>query len=243
MKNIKLIILISSILFITRINAQASHELGIVVGPTLLQTDYFVDIGSVGTGGALVYYFSFQNDKAKRWNDRTNYFNEHFRARLEFSYMKTKLVNKNNINGNSPGALLFRALTGSTKLMNFGGQLEFNLISSDRNKKLEPYFSLGGYLTIHDADLESAFGDIETNPNLLPSSYQGGTRLEKDTARSFAIGGGTRYAINDNLKMVFDFRWQRFLSDDIEGLDPQVSANKFNDYLSFFNAGLIFNLN
>jgi opacity protein-like surface antigen len=147
------------------------------------------------------------------------------------------------VNGNTEQAILLKGMTGSTSLINFGGQIEFSFFSPTGFRLLEPYFSIGGFYTIYDAEVKSAFGDIEENINFLPVQYQSGLFLDKDNASSFSLSVGTRYHLNENLKTVIDLRYQRFLSDKIDGLEPQISSNKFRDWLLFLNIGIVFNLN
>ena len=76
--------------FITsKIQAQdkSSHEVGFISGLASFTTDYGQRYnfssnvgGNVGMGVGLIYYLNF-TDYRYRWNQRTNYFTEHFRIR------------------------------------------------------------------------------------------------------------------------------------------------------------------
>ncbi|GAG73665.1 unnamed protein product, partial [marine sediment metagenome] len=72
---------------------EKSHEIGIISGSASFTTDYgqrndFMSNvgGNVGMGIGVVYYLNF-TDYRYRWNERTNYWAEHFRIRGELSYM------------------------------------------------------------------------------------------------------------------------------------------------------------
>ena len=84
--------------------------------------------GNVGMGIGLVYYLNF-TDYRYRWNQRTNYWSEHFRMRAELSYMTANLdhfgkwAEEQSIWGEK-----LREMHGKTKLINFGTQLEFHIV-------------------------------------------------------------------------------------------------------------------
>jgi hypothetical protein len=244
---ILLIALLSS--FINFSQTKLLHEIGVITGPVSMQTDFGErhhfpsSVLNIGYGIGVVYYLSFDENNA-RWNQRGSYLQNYLKLRFEVSYMKNKLIQRGRyIEGNSNQALLLKGIIGDSKLFNVGGQVEFSIFSAMDNRHLKPYVSIGGMYTSYNPTIESIYGDIETDPSLIPTAYIGGIHNKSGATGSLIIGAGTRYVTDSNLKFVMDFRWQRFIKDDIEGLTPLISANKYNDWLFFFNVGIVFSLN
>jgi hypothetical protein len=250
--NRKLIFISLTSLFLTLLtNAQKlKHELGFFVGPVSIQSDYGErgDFGStygnVGIGAGVVYYLSFDETR-KRWNDYGSYIKNHFRLKLELSYMSDNFIHRGSYadpNDISLEAIKYRAMEGSTKLFNAGGMMEFNLYEFYQQRIFNPYLSMGILYSSFDPDLKSKLGDINTDPSLIPAVYDDGIFLEKGSTASFVIGGGARYKLN-KFDLLFDFRGQRFFSNKVDGLDPKLDQNKFREWLLFFNVGAVFKLN
>jgi len=225
------------------------HEVGFIAGPVSMQTDFGErhhfpsSVLNIGYGVGLVYYISSDPDRI-RWNQRGVYLENHLKARLEISYMQDNLVQRGRyVEGNSVQALLLRGIVGNSKLFNMGGQVQFSVFSASDKRNLEPYFSLGGMYTSYKPEVKSLLGDIEADPSLIPSAYIGGIHNEGGKVGSLILGAGTTYTTNNDLKFIMDFRWQRFLKDDIDGLTPLISANKYNDWLFYLSFGMSFKLN
>jgi len=236
-------------LFIFTLNSSSQglqHEVGVILGSTSMQTDYgqrgdFASTyGNVGFGIGGVYYLSF-GERLRRWNDRASYMKDHLRLKAEVSYMSTNLVHRGVY---AERSVRMAAMQGSTKIINIGGQLEFSIFNFSDLRVLEPYISAGFYFVNYNPDLESTLGDWRNDPSVLPSVYlNDGLFMKKDKTQSFSFGLGTRYSKSENMSFIFDWRWQRFLTDNLEGLDPKLGANKFNDWLLFFNAGVVYKFN
>jgi hypothetical protein len=112
-------------------------------------------------------------------------------------------------------------------------------------KIFDPYISFGFLGNLNTPKLESTLGNITADSNLIPNVYDDGLFLEKNSSTSLILGLGTRIrSKNYTNKSIYliDFRWQRFNSDNVDGLSPKISANKFNDWLLFFSVGYVFNL-
>ncbi|HFS67662.1 MAG TPA: hypothetical protein ENK67_05560 [Flavobacteriia bacterium] len=225
------------------------HEIGIVAGPVSMQTDFGErhhfpsSVLNIGIGVGLVYYISFDPERTY-WNQRGDYLQNHSKLRFEISYMQDKLIQRGRyIKGNSTQAILLKAVTANPKLFNFGAQYEFSLFSAADQKNFEPYFSIGGMYSLYQPNLKSALGDVETNPSILPNAYINGIHNEKGKVGSLTLGAGTTYTTDSDLKFIVDFRWQRFISDKVDGLTPLIPANKYNDWLFFLNVGMVFKLN
>jgi opacity protein-like surface antigen len=198
---------------------------------------------NIGYGAGLVYYISSNPDRSY-WNQRGDELFDHIKLRFEFSYMKDHLIQRGRyIKGNSTQAILLKAIVSDVRLINSGVQLEYSIFKASDGRYLEPYLSFGGIYTFYKPQVKSIFGDLETNPSLLPNAYRNGIHNEGGNTGSFTLGAGTTYTTNSDLKFVADFRWQRFLKDDIDGLTPLISANKYNDWLFYLNFGIVFKLN
>jgi hypothetical protein len=225
------------------------HEIGIVTGPVSMQTDFGErhhfpsSVLNIGYGVGLVYYVSFDPQRMY-WNQRGDFLQNHSKLRVEISYMQDKLIQRGSyIKGNSLQATLLKAIVGDAKLFNFGAQYEFSIFSASDQKYFEPYVSIGGMYTLYKPQVKSLLGDIETNPSLIPNAYINGIHNDGGHTGSLILGAGTTYTTDSDLKFVLDFRWQRFLADDIDGLTPLISANKYNDWLFYLNFGIVFKLN
>ncbi len=230
-------------------NSVLLHEVGIISGPVSMQTDFGErhhfpsSVLNIGYGVGLVYYISY-NPNRIYWNDRTTYLKNHSKLRLEASYMSDNLIQRGRyIESNSYQALLLKGIVSKAKLYNFGFQYQFSLFSATADKNLQPYFSMGGTFTIYKPEVKSLLGDIEQDATLIPSAYQNSIFNDVGNTPSITLGTGTTYFINDNVKLLADLRWQRFVKDDVEGLTPKISANKYNDWLFFLNFGIVFSLN
>jgi hypothetical protein len=248
------IINIVSLFFINSIYSQKfNFELGLVGGLVSMQTDYgersdfASSYGNIGYGIGGVYYIS-AGHKKRRWNDRAMLGMDHIRLKAEISYMQTKLRHRGAYTqGTSEQTLLYNALIGTSSILNYGIQFEYTVFRINADKRINPYISLGVLLNSNTPKLESALGTIDNqNSNLIPNVYDNGIFLEKNNSSAITFGFGTRINSKDpynNSKFLIDFRWQRFNSDTIEGLDPKIAANKDADFLLYLSIGYIFSLN
>lgn len=247
---------------------KSSHEIGIIAGSASFTTDYGQRYdfesnvgGNVGPGFGLVYYITF-TDYRYRWNQRTNYWQEHFKVRTEISYMRAKLEhfgkwrNATKSNGElTDGAKKLRAHTGTTKVFNLGAQLEFNLVDivdfgSRRipHLKWSPYLSAGVFVNFYNPSIYSELGDWRDPGVLYPkwdiNDYYYAARDTKGVTMSISGGLGTRYKIGEYADLVFESRWQFFVSNYVDGLNArQAPENKFNDWLLFIHVGYVYYLN
>ena len=85
-----------------------SNEVGVISGPTALQSDYGerndlkTNVGNTGVGIGFVHYLNFAFDSSCLCYTPESYFNDHFKLRSEISYSYTELkhfgywVDKNN---------------------------------------------------------------------------------------------------------------------------------------------------
>lgn len=244
--------LILSLLFITTSFSQNfNHEIGVSAGAISMQTDYkerkndfAASYRNVGFVTGVAYYFSFASS-GNRWNDRTVFLKNHFRLKLDANYMQNNFIHRGEsiyTNSNPIDAVEMAAMQGNTKIYNFGVHIEYLILDSFYESKFEPYLAGGFYYVIYDPELESKLGDWRDNPTFLPEEYlNGGVHLDISKTQSFAFGIGSRYNLG-NFTMFFEVKAQRFMSDELEGLNPQVGENKNKDWLSSAQMGIIFKL-
>lgn len=239
-----------------------SHEIGIIAGIASFTTDYGQRYnfnanvgGNNGPGIGIIYYLNF-TDYRYRWNQRTNYFSEHFRVRAELSYMSAKLdhFGKWAEQPTENGAKL-RAHHGKTYLVNLGAQLEFHIVDivdfgSRRIPKLwfSPYISGGVFVDFYNPSIWSDNGDWRDpgvlypkwDPNLFPNA----TNVNPGVTMSATLGFGTRFKIGEYSDLLFEARWQYFFSNYVDGLNAKPDpANKYNDWLLWVHIGYVYYLN
>ena len=237
-----------------------SHEVGFILGLSAFSTDYgeryefqSSGAGNTGFGIGAVYYLNF-TDYRYRWNQRTTYFSEHARLRLELSYLRAKLdhygqyAEKDSYRGEQ-----LRAMHGVSNVVNAGGQLEFHWVDivdfgSRRlpDIKWSPYVSLGLWLNYYNANLTSDLGDWREDPNVLFPKWAepGATKIDPGFTSSLTWSVGTRYAIGEYADLIIESRWRYYFSNWIDGLNATNDpANKFNDWSLFVHVGYVYYLN
>jgi len=249
-------------LFIAKAFAQDdnSHEIGFIFGSASFTTDYgqrynFMSNvgGNVGMGVGVVYYLNF-TDYRYRWNQRTNYFAEHFRLRGELSYMSAKLdhfgiyAEENSIWGEK-----LRAMHGKASIINLGAQLEFHIVDivdfgSRRMPELQwsPYISAGLMVDYYNPDLKSDLGDWKQDISVIYEKWQvpGAINVEPNFTMSATLGIGTRHKLGEYSDILIESRWQYFFSNYVDGLNAkQDPANKYNDWLLWIHVGYVYYLN
>ncbi len=230
-----------------------SFDIGINMGAISIQSDYGErgDIksnltGNVGYTTSLVLYKNFYG-RTNSWNSRTNWLEEHIKLKAEVSYFKTTLNHYGAyVERPSTGATLLKAMHGTSSVINFGLVVEHHFLnlssfSTYRNEhRFSPYFSFGGMFGISNATVTSDLGDYTTNPSLMISAYQeNAIYTEKLMVGSAVFGLGTRIKISDRSDFVLDARWQGYFSDKVDGLKPELDANKYFDWTSAMTAGLV----
>lgn len=247
---------------------KSSHEIGIITGISSFTTDYGKRNefnsnvgGNYGHGFGLVYYFTF-TDYRYRWNQRTNYWQEHFKVRAEFSYLKAyldhfgKWKDATDANGElTLGAQKLRAHHGRTVVFNLGAQLEFHLVDivdfgSRRipHLKWSPYMSVGLFVDFYNPQIWSERGDWKEQGVLYPKwdhvLYPKASRDSHGTTMSVSWGIGTRRKLGEYSDILIESRWQYFFSNYVDGLnaDPDP-ANKYNDWLVWLHVGYVYYLN
>lgn len=246
MKNIKSVILVVFFLVFSNIKAQnttiINSEVGVFLGPTFFQGDFGQaesfrsSTANVGMGFEFAYIMDFSDSRIK-----SNFFQtlaDHVKQRFQISYSKVKLKHiPVPVSSTSIEYLNFKAMTGEAKTLSFGAISEIYLFSIIQQKyKLEPYISLGIAYNIAKPNISSSL--------TIPSVYTTGSQKifnDRQTALSFSYGAGARFRLN-NVDLVVEGYIQSFLSDRIDGLDPEVPNDKSNDSMVSFRLGAIFHI-
>jgi len=236
------IFFVSSFLSVKAQNTVVNSEVGVLLGPTFFQGDYgeagnFKSAtANVGMGFEFAYVMDFSDSRyiSKFFQNLA----DHVKGRLQLSYTKIKLKHKPiPVSNTSPQYTNFKDMYGETKIFNFGiiSEIYFRSLM-EKKHKLGPYITLG---------VESNFANPSVSgSSTLPTVYTTGNQKifnKKQNALSFVYGLGTRYRL-DNVDLVFEGKMHSFLSDRIEGLDPQISGDKNNDSMVSFRLGVVFRL-
>jgi hypothetical protein len=246
----------------SRAQDKSSHEIGLISGSASFTTDYgqrnnFMSNvgGNVGMGIGIIYYLNFQ-DYRYRWNQRTKYFNEHFRVRAEISYMSAELDHFGIwAEAQTNGGKLLRAHHGKTYLLNVGAQLEFHWVDivdfgSRRIPDLQwsPYISVGAFVDYYNPSINSDLGDWRDPGILYPKwDINNDPKAARDTpgiTMSATLGIGTRHKLGEYSDILVESRWQYFFSNYVDGLNARPDpANKYNDWLLWVHVGYVYYLN
>ncbi len=231
-------------------NYNTYDEVGIMSGPVFFKSD-FGERGNFenfyknnGFSLGVFYYVSAI--------DNYNSLKEHFKLRLEASYMKCDLQHY-GIYVDSDNTSLFanqlRAMKGIIKATNIGFQTEYYPFRTDdynRGVDFSPYISLGAQLSLYSSKIYSDLGPLGT-PITTPIKYLNGYRNDNNgVVASLTSSIGTRYRLSDYNSLVADFRLQYYFSDWVDGLNPNrqiYTENKYNDWSVTLNIGYVYYFN
>lgn len=233
-----------------------SHEVGAIVGPVALQSDFGerhnmeTNLGNTGFGIGIIHYLNFAYQAECNCYAPENYFNDHFKLRSELSYNKTKLdhfgqwADKDNQLGYQ-----LRGMKGESSIVNIGMQLEYFPWSirqfSATEGSLGPFISLGAQFSFYNPEVYSEYGPMGI-PETTPFKYFDAYTNENGTVWSVVGSIGTRYKLTILSDLMIDLRWQYYFSDWVDGLkpDPDVyKENKANDWNVWLNVGYIYYIN
>ncbi|WP_291114898.1 THC0290_0291 family protein [Flavobacterium sp. UBA6135] len=224
------------------------QEIGVMAGPVLFQSDYGErgDLDNLiknnGVTVGLFYYLSFIE----------NYPNirENLKLRLEASYMKSELQHYGKYvdpNKTSLFAQQLRAMRGSTQTASLGFQIEYYPFKTDDYTRADfsPYISLGSQYNNFTSKAWSTLGPLGT-PLTTPEKYIDGFRNDTGSVVSFSASMGARYKLSDYHAIIAETRWQYYMSDWVDGLNPDKSKykeNKANDYSFALTFGYVYYFN
>lgn len=131
-----------------------SHEIGVITGPVLFQSDFGVrndfetNIGNNGFGIGLVHYLNFSYQADCNCYTRYTYFNDHFKVRNEIDYHVSNFDNFGpEARDDDFGGLRLRNHKGRSRVWELGTHLEYFPLSirdfAAGAYKFAPYVSLG----------------------------------------------------------------------------------------------------
>ncbi|MDC7994837.1 THC0290_0291 family protein [Altibacter sp. HG106] len=240
-----------------------SHEIGVITGPVVFYSDYGqrydfeTNAGNVGIGIGLVHYINFSYRADCNCYTRDTYFNDHFKIRSELDYHKTNFEHfgewvdpdRESITANQ-----LRAMKGSTRVIELGAQLEYFPLSirdfAAGGFRLAPFASLGAHWVNYDPEVYSELGDLVLgvdgdgnqifNPETVPAKYFDSFQQDSDSTWAIVMSLGTRYKLGPLSDLMLDARWTYYLSNWVDGLNPDVPENKANDWNFWINIGYIY---
>ncbi|PWB25380.1 THC0290_0291 family protein [Flavobacterium sp. HTF] len=244
----------------TTTSAQSiAHEVGIIFGPSVFQSDYGerhdfeTNIGNKGFGAGVVHFINFSAN-----NNRDRFFSEHFKVRSELSFNKTEFKHYGMyVDRNPPklSTLQLLGMKGSTTLVNVGSQLEFSFIKihdfENSVGSFSPYLSLGFQASYYSTKVGSSLGPLGISDHtyfkyLTPSDgHRYGFSTEHGLVLSVVTGVGVHYKLTKMSDLMLDVRYQGFASDWIDGININkdiYKENKSNDSQVLLNVGYIFYL-
>lgn len=244
-------IIIFSLLLVSFSNLKAQNttinsELGILVGPVFMQTDYGESgnfkssTSNVGIDFGVAYVADFSDSRYQ--SNAFAWLADHMKVRAELSFSKVNLEHDGiNIEEGTENSInQFKGMTGDVKLFNIGFFGEWYFMSITKSSsKIQPYFLTG--LSYSSAKSSVSFGDAGI-PDVYYPLDDNFASSDSNSGISFNLGLGLRYKLED-IDLVAEGRYQSFLSDEIEGLDPDIAGNKNNDSQVLFKVGAIFHLN
>lgn len=236
-----------------------SHEIGIVTGPIIFQSDYGerhdwdTNKGNTGIGIGLIHYINFSYRADCNCYTTDTYFNDHFKIRNEISWNKTTLnhfgpeTEKDNLN-----SAILRAMQGEANNLNIGTQLEYFPLSIRDfvagAYKIAPYVSVGAQFTYYNPKASSTrLGGIQDVNNIffefIDDDGTIGLNTESGTTWSIVSSVGARYKLGPLSDLLVDLRWQYYFTDWVDGLNHDWNVqDKANDWLVWFNIGYVYYL-
>ena len=223
-----------------------SNEIGIIVGPLMLYSDFGernnfeTNTGNVGIGIGITHHMNFA------YSSRS-YFSEHFKVRNEIDFHTTNLKHYGQWVGEertSEFADYLRAKRGTVTVFEVGTHLEYYPLSildfEQESFKVTPFFVLGIHWVSYNAKITT---DHPTG--LYRQGKYNSNAFQQGAGSTFAGVGavGIRYKLTRESDLTLESRWQYYFSDWVDGLNPDVSENKSNEWVYWLNVGYTYYLN
>ncbi len=228
-------------------------EYEVNIGYSLFQGDYGENgnfKSTTGSSGFLLggkVFLNFLN-----YNTPNCYPCQHLKFPLIFNvgYSNLSFSQAYNDRPPTPDLIKLKAFSGSIFQSHVGLGVEYhigdlNAFSFGSNNFLETFDPfIGGSIgvTAYVVRLKSALGDIDTNPNVLPTAFRDGVYNKPGVAPTFSLEAGFRYKLNSNLSITANSRWIYYLSDKVDGLVPDADLvpNEHNDWQFSPSIGVVF---
>ena len=251
-------IIICMIAFILEFKAQHyTHDLGVFVGSTSLQSDYgergdfSSQFNNNSTSFAVAHYLHFFN-RTLRW-DPNNILRNHLMVKSEIHYISSAQLEHHGkwANGKSDLAERLRAMKGSLRVLNVGTNIEYFLHPLEEfvypysYMLFNPFVTFGVRYSFYNTGLSSELGDWQKDRTLLPKKFSTDEALHLGSSQSISLTAsiGTRIKIAPKIDVVTQFGYQYFFSDNIDGLNANVAENQNKDWLMNIQFGLVYHLN
>ena len=138
---------------------------------------------------------------------------------------------------------------GSSSVVNLGAVVEYHFndltaFGTEYGSKFSPFVGFGAMMNFSKPTFESSLGNYLSDPSILPVKYRSNAiYTDPETVFSVLMSVGTRINVGAKSDIVIDSRWQYFTSNKIDGLDPKVDENKYNDWMYYLSMGYVFYLN
>ena len=240
-----------------------SQELGVITGPVTFYSDFGqrnnfeTNINNVGIGIGLIHYINFAYRADCNCYTRDVYWNDHFKIRSEIDYHITNFEHYGewvDESKNSERANQLRAMSGTSKVLEIGSQLEYFPLSirdfQAGQYRIAPFVSAGAHFVSYDPEVSSSLGELNTPTTTFDKYFNS---FQQDQASTWAVVGsvGIRYKLTDLSDLMLDSRWTYYFTDYVDGLNPtfennqqvQVPENKANDWTYWLNVGYIYYIN
>ena len=245
------------LLFTTSLYAQhVTHDLGVFFGNTTIFTDYgqrgdFQSSLEGATGSfAVAHYMHFFNNNS-RWNS-SGAILTNLMVKTELNFYSANLEHQGKwAEGTSEGALQLQAMKGSVSVVNIGMQLEYyfrdlgSFVAPFSRMKFNPFVTFGINYALYNNTLTSDLGDWQTDISVLPFKYRSPEALNIGSggAMNYNVGAGTRFKLTKRIDLAAQMQIQMYLTDEIDGLQPNVIENRNNDFVTILQVGVIYHLN
>jgi hypothetical protein len=234
-----------------------AHELGVIAGATNFRSDFGergnmeTNLKNTGYGVGLIHYFNFAYRASCSCFTELTYFNDHFKLRSELSYYWGDLGHYGQwADRKSTSALFLREMKGTYEITNAGMQLEYYPMSIREfgagGYTLSPFFALGLHYSFYSPNVYSTLGKLGSTENTHPKYIDGaleGTGNKGGAVLSTVASLGARYKIAPLSDLIFELRWQYYMNDWVDGLNPDPAIyqeNIANDWIVWFNLGYVY---
>ncbi|MFT7073580.1 MAG: hypothetical protein ACJAX3_002578 [Patiriisocius sp.] len=241
-----------------------SHEIGVIAGPLAFYSDYGVrsdtetNVGNSTIGIGFIHYLNFSYRADCNCYTRDAYFNDHFKLRNEINYHKTQLQHFGPLVADDKTSFFsdqLRAVSGSTRVIEIGSQLEYFPLSirdfAAMSTTFAPFISFGVHYVNFDPESSSTLGPDVNAPPAANQKYINAYQQEGASTWAALWSIGVRYKLNASSDLMLDSRWTYYFNDWVDGLNPAleqngttpVPENKANDWMYWLNLGYIYYLN
>jgi len=231
-----------------------SHEIGVIAGPLAFYSDFGqrndneTNFGNSSIAIGIIHYMNFSYRADCNCYTSDKYFNDHFKVRSEIDYHKTKLNHSGrwvaaDQQGSSPDFL--RSMEGETRIFELGAQLEYFPLSirdfSSGGYKLAPFISAGLHWISYDPSV-TYDQQLGIDSNFYGGKYDPVTTMQQEAGNTWAFlaSVGVRYKLTPSSDLMLDSRIQYYFSNWVDGLNPDVTENKSNEWHYWLNFGYIY---